>query len=241
MNKRLQEIVSRVDHLGSVSVNELATQFGVAVETIRRDLRTLEKQEYLKRSHGMAVSILDDGERLTFSRRLHEQAEQKQAVAEKALELIKPGNIIMLDASSSSWYLAKALPNAPLTVISNSLRITFELLASPAIKTVTLGGEYSERYGAFLGEFCLAHASEFQADYFFFSCAGYGKDNGAWESNEQNVAIKKIMLKQANQAVLLCDDSKIGRSGTFRLCKSNKLDFIATEQGLQAMDRKPHD
>lgn len=235
LNKRLEDIVNRVNHLGSVSVRELAEQFEVAVETVRRDLRVLEREGYLRRDHGLAVSILDKGEGLAFGQRQHENANQKQAIALRAIELIKPGSTIMLDASSSSWYLAKALPDQPLTVITNSLRVTFELVPKQAIKTLTIGGEYSEKYGAFLGAMSTAYTGDYQADIFFFSCVGFQEDTGVWESNEENIAIKKMMLKQSQRSVLLCDLSKIGRASAFRLCDTQHPQYILTEDGFLSL------
>ncbi len=230
LNERLQSIVNRVDHLGSVSVNDLAEQFGVSVETVRRDLRALKKGGYLKRSHGGAVSIAESDIGLAFGHRKHESTDKKEVIAEKAVQLIKPGDVIMLDASSSSWYLAKALPDQSLTVVTNSVLIAFELASRKAIKTLTIGGEYSEKYGAFLGSLATAQIAEYRADTVFFSCTGYQEDSGAWESNEMNTAIKRMMLKQSKHSVLLCDSTKMNRLGQFRLCETNQLSHFITEQ-----------
>ncbi len=229
LNNRLQTIVNRVDHLGAVSVKELAESLGVAVETIRRDLRILESQGHLKRSHGGAISISGDDIGLAFGKREQEQTEEKRQISVKALGLIHAGDTIMLDASSSSWYLARSLPDQELTVITNSLRITFELAGKKKIKTLTVGGEYSEKYAAFLGPITTAQIAEFSVDTLFFSCTGYQQDTGAWESNEPNAALKKMMLKSCNKSVLLCDSSKMGKSGLIRLCQHDEISHIITE------------
>lgn len=229
LNSRLQSIVNRVDHLGFVSVKDLAEQFSVAVETIRRDLRTLEEAGYIKRSHGGVMSLMDTDAGLDFGNRQSENASAKQVIAAKALEHIKPGDVIMLDASSSSWFLAEALPHEDLTVITNSVRIVFDLVKKPAIKTLAIGGRYSEKYGAFLGALAVSQVADFRADTLFFSCTGFDEEQGAWESNELNAAIKQMMRRSSRKSILLCDKSKLGKSGLIKLCDANQIDTVITE------------
>lgn len=225
---RLQSIVNRVDHLGSASVKDLADQFAVSVETMRRDLRTLEKDGLLKRQHGSAVSLASDDSGLSFGHRVDEHQQEKEAIARQALAFINMGDTIMLDTSSSSWYLAKCLPDQTMTVITNSLRIAFELVSKPKIKTLTLGGEYSEKYGAFLGALTTAQVTNFRADTFFFSCTGFQQESGVWESSEMNAAIKQMMKKSSKRSVMLYDSSKVGKSSLFKLCNTSELDQIIT-------------
>ena len=229
LNSRLQGIVNRVDHLGSVSVKELSELFGVAVETIRRDLRFLDEKGYIRRSHGSAISLAEDDIGLAFGSRQNTQADEKKRIADKALSLIKPGDVLMLDSSSSCWYLAQMLPDQPITVITNSLRITFELVSKSKIKTLTVGGEYSEKYGAFLGSVTTSQLCDFGADIFFCSCTGFEQESGAWESNELNAAAKKVMHQASKRTVLLCDSSKIGKSSLIKLFNSDQLDQIITD------------
>lgn len=229
LGNRLRDIVNRVDHSGSISVKNLAQQFDVSVETMRRDLRTLEEKGLLRRQHGSALSLAGDDVGLAFGQRADEQATEKNAIAQKAVSMIRAGDTIMLDASSSSWYLAKALPDMKLTVITNSMRVAFELVSRSRIKTLTVGGEYSEKYGAFLGPLATAQVSHFGAEILFFSCTGFQEESGAWESNEANAAIKQAMLRCAGRSVLLCDSSKVGKSGLIRLCRTDDLDRVISE------------
>lgn len=229
LNSRLQSIVNRVDHLGSASVKDLAQQFGVAVETIRRDLRALEESGYIRRCHGGVMSLAEGDAGLAFGNRESENASAKKHIAEQALPHIKNGDVIMLDASSSSWFLAQALPNLNITVVTNSLRITFELVSKPAIKTLAIGGRYSEKYAAFLGAHAVSQVADFRADTFFFSCTGYEPGIGAWESNELNASIKRMMHKSCKQSILLCDSSKFGKSSLIKLMEDDSITRVLSE------------
>nr|WP_321461791.1 DeoR/GlpR family DNA-binding transcription regulator [uncultured Cohaesibacter sp.] len=232
LSDRLKAVVNRVDHLGSVSVNDLSEQFGVAVETVRRDLRVLEEAGYLRRTHGGACSLLDNDEVLAFGSRQSENADAKAKMADRAISLVKEGDRIFLDPSSSCWYLARALPDIPLTVMTNSVRIVFDLVQKSNIKVIGIGGRYYEKYGAFLGSITVSNILDFHADICFHSCAGFLPESGAWDSNALNVGVKKAMLRASNTHALLCDTSKVGRGGFMLINELNSIHCRVDEQGI---------
>lgn len=232
LSGRLKDIVNRVDHLGSISVTELSEQFGVAVETVRRDLRVLEEQGYLRRTHGGATSLLENDDILAFGSRQSENSAAKEAMAQQALSFIHKGDTLMLDPSSSSWYLARLLPDIPLTVITNSVRIVFDLVHKPNIKVIGVGGQYHETYGAFLGAITVDQIHEFQADLCFHSCAGFMEDSGAWDSNALNAGVKRAMRRNSRHHVLLCDKSKEGRTGFMQIANIDQIHCRINEEGV---------
>ena len=236
---RMRNIVDRVDHVGSATVTDLANQFGVAVETIRRDLHALEEGGYLRRIHGGAVSVLDnDGASLAFGRRQLQNADAKKEMARFAIPLIREGDVLMLDQSSSCWYLAQALPNIELTIITNSVRIVFDMVQKPKVKVIAVGGEYFESYGAFLGVIAINNILEFTADICFHSCGAFQEGVGAWDSNELNAGLKKAMLRNSRSNVLLCDKSKFGRSAFALVNQAEHIDCRISEDGVVGAVRR---
>lgn len=235
---RLKDIVNRVDHVGSVSVHTLAEQFGVAVETIRRDLRSLEDAGYLRRVHGGAESLQDNASVSSFGHRQTENSLAKNAMVARAVELIRPGDVVMIDPSSSSWFLAQALPNMDITVITNSIRIVFDLVAKPAINTICVGGRYVEKYSAFLGATTVGNILDFQADICFFSCVGFQQDKGAWDSNALNAGVKKAMLRCSSSNVLLCDSSKFERGGFTLISPIDHIHCVVSEEAVVGSVRR---
>lgn len=236
---RMKNIVNRVDHVGAASVAELAEQFGVAVETIRRDLRSLEDGGYLRRTHGGAVSLLDTDEgSLAFGSRQLQNADAKKQMARLAIPMIREGDVIMLDQSSSCWYLAQALPNIRLTIVTNSVRIAFDMVRKPRIKVIAAGGEYFEDYGAFLGVIAVNNLHDFQADICFYSCGAFQEGVGAWDVNELNAAIKKAMLRNSRANVLLCDTSKFNRTAFALVNRAETIDCLISENGVVGRVRR---
>lgn len=227
---RVVDIEKYVIQAGSVTVKELSDRFSVSLETIRRDLQELESNGSIKRVHGGAISLDNADAGLAFNKRKHERSIEKKLIAYKALTLIKPGDMIMLDASSTCWYLAEALPDISLTVITNSFRNVLSLAVKKNIKTIAIGGEYSEKYAAFVGSIASGNISQYRVDTLFFSCSAYSTTSGIWENNEINASTKKVMLVSAKQKVLLADSHKENRSGIVRICQFNELDIILTEK-----------
>ena len=241
LTNRLRDIVNRVDHVGSISVAELSEQFGVAVETIRRDLRALEEAGYLRRIHGGATSLNDHVSALSFSSRQQESPEAKGKIAQIALSLIREGDVLMFDPSSTAWNLAQALPDMRLTVITNSVRIVFDLVPKANIEVICVGGHYHEKYGAFLGAVTVGNILDYHADICFHSCSAYDPETGAWDSNDLNAGVKKAMLKSSRSNALLCDTSKVGRDGYTLINSIERIDCLVSEEGIQGEVRRRSD
>ncbi|EKP0260720.1 DeoR/GlpR transcriptional regulator [Aeromonas sobria] len=229
LSPRVVDIEKYIVQAGSVTVKELSDRFSVSLETIRRDLQELESNGSVKRVHGGAISLDNADAGLAFNKRKHERSIEKKLIAYKALALIKPGDMIMLDASSTCWYLAEALPDISLTVITNSFRNVLSLAVKKNIKTIAIGGEYSEKYAAFVGTIASGNISQYRVDTLFLSCSAYST-TGVWENNEINASTKKVMLASAKQKVLLADSHKENRSGIVRICQFSDLDIILTEK-----------
>lgn len=122
-----RKLVQLVNERMSIRVNELSKIFSVTEETIRRDLEKLEKEHLLRRSHGGAVSIEKEQSEVSYQEREIIHSVDKQKIASEAVKWIKPGDQIALDASTTAWYMAKELPDMPLTVLTNSIKVAVEL------------------------------------------------------------------------------------------------------------------
>lgn len=240
--ERQQRIINEININGRVIVSELVTLCQVSQETIRRDLSQLEKRGLLQRSHGGAVVIkkqnavtqgnsrIANQSELTFRQRINEHVDEKMVIAKRALDFISPGDCILLDSSTTCWYLARQLPDIELTVLTNSLRIVQTLAARGSIRTICLGGEYSDRDEAFYGVVAEQPLREFQINKIFFSCSSLGNDGYLREGNENNAHLKQQMLLAAEKKHLLMDGSKFLRPSFARICHYRDVDFLITDQ-----------
>lgn len=144
-------------------------QFAVSPSSIRRKLTELEKDGLVVRTHSGVKLINDDESGMSFFTRNHTNALEKRLIAIKALKLVHDGDMIFLDSSSTSYFLAEYLsefPNA--TVVTNGVD-TLAALAAKGVNVYSSGGKvYSENNAALTGEFARAAISKIHADLCFF-------------------------------------------------------------------------
>lgn len=227
MQLRHEIILKQLEQFDEISVLELAEQLQVSVETIRRDLNALAKQNLLHRTHGGAVSHKKRDIGRSFQDRRFRQSDVKKQIAEKALDYFFEEAVITLDASSSSWYFAQLIPDVPCTIITNCMNNIRELSSKPCVKTIATGGVYSPKYDSFYGAHAGYMLSRFDIDLMIGSCTGVS-DGFVWESNEMNAVIKRKMIAAAKQVFLFADETKIGRKDLIQLCELSEIDKLFT-------------
>lgn len=228
--ERQKRILDLLSTSGAVWVSKLAVELGVTEETVRRDLEKLEKQSALIRTHGGAVPVDESTYELSLEERKHTNTDAKQRLAKIAAQYIVPGDTIFLDASTTTFYIAKEIKNMRnVTVITNSLRVIAELDGSEGVKAIAVGGILSQNQ-SFVGSLAENNVSQnYFASKMFFSSKGIMDNIGIMESNEQECGIKKKMLANSSKKYYICDRSKIGRIGFEKLCDFDTINCFITD------------
>ncbi|GLO63352.1 L-fucose operon activator [Vibrio sp. MACH09] len=225
---RKTRICKLLNETGEVKVDELSNMFGVSLETIRRDLKLLDKKGLLVRVYGGAISKDTNDIGTSFVKRAKSNVGDKQQLVEMAISQINEHSVIGLDASSSSWLLAQSLPNIECTVVTNSINIINALEKKTNIDIISLGGNYSEKYKSFYGSIARETLDKMSLDVCFISCVGVDFNSGVWDSNEYNHEIKKSLIKISNKVVLIADKSKVNKRSLLKVCDINALDHLIT-------------
>ncbi|CAM3346081.1 HTH-type transcriptional repressor GlcR [Klebsiella spallanzanii] len=242
--ERHRLIIELLGQRGVMRVNEIAQATHVSRETIRRDLNELERQGILNRSHGgalVAENPLPASKTITFALPVEDtqgsfqqrtllHSEGKMRIARKALQFLQPGKTILLDGSSTSWFLARQMPEIALTVITPSIRILQALMSRRSLHLVGLGGDFSPSEESFFGETTSRMLREYAVDTLFFSCQGLERDSGLYTGTEAHAALLRQMMVAARQVIALVDASKLGRLGIARLGGLGELDCLITEK-----------
>jgi len=227
--ERQQKILELVNDKKSVRVTDLSKAFSVTEETIRRDLEKLEVDQKLARSHGGAISISPSNSmEMSFAEREVKNIKEKRAIAYKAVKEVVEGDEIILDASSTAWYMAKALPDIPLTVLTNSNRVVMELSAKKQITVISTGGTLVSKSMSFVGPLAESTFNTYHVSKAFISCNGLHMKHGISESDEMQARIKDKMIESAETVYVLLDHSKFGVKAFFRLNDINVADYIIT-------------
>jgi DeoR family fructose operon transcriptional repressor len=226
-------IVELARREGRVDVARLADDFGVTTETIRRDLSTLERQAMVRRLHGGAIPT----ERLGFepgvSKRSGVMVAEKERIAKAALEEVPDEGAILIDAGTTTAWLAEALPSErELTVVTNSATISVTLAAKPNAKVLMLGGRVRGRTLAAVGEWTTIALAQIYIDVAFVGTNGFSAQRGLTTPDPAEAAAKRAMIKAARRTVVLADHTKFGADALMRFADLRDVDVLITDTGL---------
>ncbi|MCP1183809.1 DeoR/GlpR family DNA-binding transcription regulator [Paenibacillus sp. 1781tsa1] len=233
--ERYEKIVEWVDTQGSMRVTELSERCGVTEETIRRDLDKLEQAGRLRRSHGGAVSVKYKEElqsEIPYPERAVAHAEEKRRIASEAVKMVESGDRIALDASTTAWYMAAGLPNIPLTVLTNSIKVAAELSNKEQIRVIATGGQLASKSLSFVGPLAERSLDAYHVDKVFLSCKGVHLTKGISESNELQALVKQKMIQIADEVILLADSSKFNIQAFTRVAEMSSVAKVITDQGV---------
>jgi DeoR/GlpR family transcriptional regulator of sugar metabolism len=230
--ERQKKIVELVNKSNSVRVSELSKLFSVTEETIRRDLEKLEEKNLLMRSHGGAVSIEKEEAETSYVEREITNADEKRAIAIKAIESIEIGSQIVLDASTTAWYMAKELPDMPLTVLTNSIKVAIELSKKEQIKVISTGGSLLAQSLSYVGPLAERSLSMYHVNKAFLSCKGVHLEKGISDSNEMQALFKRQMMDISDETILMVDSSKFGKRAFSHIASIDKISSIITDSDI---------
>lgn len=228
---RQQEIITILKTANkAVPVKELCDTLFASESSIRRDLQKLEKQGLIKRSYGNAELAVNFSSIVTFSHRTQQNVQAKKEIAIKAASLIKDGNILFLDQSSTSLYLANEIAQrSGLTVVTNNTEIMI-CLANSKLKVISCGGYLStDNRNCLIGDDARQTFENFYADIAFFSTKSISSDGIISDCSREEVSIRNTMLKQASKKVFLCDSTKFDTLSPCRQCTLADVNYFVSE------------
>ena len=239
---RLKELLAR---RGMSDLDTLSSELGVSQSTVRRDLELLEQSGLVQRTHGGVIWIGDrtngaagpGGRPYAFDARMNFQVEAKRQIARAARALVKPGDTILLDGGTSTFYLAQELLDQPLQLVTNSLPIANLFLNDEHVEVVLIGGMLYPRYGVLLGPMAEQALAPIHTKTLFFSVAGI-HDAALYNQNLLLVQAERRMMDQSQQIVLLADSGKFGQQALAKLCDLKDVDVVVTDGGIGNEQRR---
>ena len=227
---RRRKIISQLNSSGKVIVAELAKEFDVTEETIRRDLEKLDKEGLASKTYGGAVSKNASALDLPYNVRESVNVEQKQIIAEKLSSIIEDGERLMVDSSSTALYLIKKLKDKKnLTIITNSVKILLELADKPEWVVLSTGGILKKGALSLGGSSAEKMINSYHVDTAVISCKGLDMSVGITDSNENDCLIKQAMLGCAERKILALDAEKFDKKSFVRICEPEAVDIIVTD------------
>jgi DeoR family transcriptional regulator, fructose operon transcriptional repressor len=239
--ERQQAIARLVSERGRVSVNQLAREYDVTTETVRRDLSTLERLGLVRRVHGGVVppaslSFMEAGLR----ERDQVNTEVKERIARAALDQLPPsGGAIVIDAGSTTHRLASLLPpELELTVFTHAVPIAARLAGQRQIDLRMLPGRVRRTTQAAVGADTVGALAELRVDVAFLGTNGVTAGHGLTTPDPDEAAVKRALVRSGRSVVALADASKFGIENAVRFAEPAEIDVLVTDRGASPSDRR---
>lgn len=227
-DERLDRIRELLNANGKVLANDLAAQFKVSEDTIRRDLRELAKLGVCRRVYGGA--LLPTPDLGPFAARATAGQDRKASLARAAVGLIKHGQTIFIDAGSTNLAIAAALPrDKQVTIVTNAPAVATALSDHTNCTVIVLGGVYDRGKGACLGAQAVREASHIFADMFILGACGVDTMAGVTALDAGEAEIKRMMIAQSSLLLIAATSDKLGTVAPFKIADASRIDHLIIE------------
>ena len=233
--ERHDHILAKLNLESSIRVRDIALEYNVTEDCIRKDLAILEKEGKLKRIHGGAVSIRENPHTFNVSARLDKYVEEKTCIARKAIELIKPGAMIFLGISTSNIELAKLIyqRNLNITVVTNSVDILLIFSAECDTNLIFIGGGFNKTKDGFVGAITNEILKDYQFDISFIGVVGIDLKHNQLTTYDVNDGMtKRLVISRSKKCYVVVEGAKFEQDGNFVCARLEDFNGIITDKEL---------
>src|ERR1044071_2531899 len=235
--ERRRAIIEILDRDGRVLVTEMARKFDTSQVTIRKDLEILHSHGLVHRTHGGALpsreGALEDPT-LREKEKLHRK--EKLAIAAAAADLVKEGQVVILDSGTTTTAIARALREFQnLTIVTNAVNIAAEL-SGAAVEVILTGGTLRKNSFSLVGPIAEETLRRLSADVLFLGVDGFDVHYGLSTPNLLEAKVNRVMVEIARQTVAACDSSKFGRRSLSLIIPPSAVQHVITDPGIPAQD-----
>jgi DeoR family glycerol-3-phosphate regulon repressor len=229
-NYRQSEIIEMLRQSGRVGVEELATHFGVTLQTIRRDLNELSEANALVRVHGGAM-IASSVANLAYEARQYVAQQSKRLIGEAAAKLVPDNASLLINIGTTTEEVARALSgHVGLLVITNNLHVANELHRSKTIQVIVTGGSVRQGDGGIVGSATVAQIEQFRVDIAIIGASAIDPDGTLLDFDVREVEISRAIVEHARKIVLVADSSKFSRSAPVKIAQFSEIDIFVTDR-----------
>jgi len=230
LNDRERIILDRLSAEGSVSVGELARDFGLSEVTIRGDLRGLEDKGWINRKWGGAAAAIHRN----ILERQKEYPERKNAIAKAAAKLVQDGDVIMIEAGTTTALVARFLAEKrDIHIVTNSTLVFSYARMYPHLQITMTGGEFRRSTESLVGPIALETIERLNVRLAFVGTDGFSLERGMTTHLMEGAEIVKAMKARAQTTVLVADSSKYGKTGFASVLPLSAMDLILTDNDLE--------
>ena len=242
--ERHRQIIEELKSNPEISVSELAKKLYVSEPTVRRDFTELHQKGIITKIYGGAVLNMENAHsEIPFSLRETEKSSVKSEMGRAAAALVRDGDVVMLDGSTSAYHMVPYLARLKnITVITSGAK-TAVALAEANIRTFSTGGQMIIHSYSYVGKQAEEFVRNVNADILFFSCHGLDLRGRMSDNAIEEADLRRVMFEQSAKRVLLCDGSKIGKTCFYNIGSVADIDDIVSDADipteiLQMMQRR---
>jgi len=229
--ERHHRILAMLVRGGVVGTEDLAKSLRVSSETVRRDLKLLERQRTLARVHGGATSVFKTGQEPPYLDRAGIAPEAKTAIGRCAAQLVQPGMSVMIDVGTTTLEVARALPEDYRgLVVTCSVVAAIELVGRAGVEVIVSGGRLRTGDMALSNHLTVQFFKDLRPDIAFLGSGGIDESAGLTDFHLDEVITRRVVLAQATQSYVLADSSKHGRVATHRVCGLDGFTGLITDR-----------
>jgi DeoR/GlpR family transcriptional regulator of sugar metabolism len=227
---RQQRILAELRVSATLRISELANELGVSYETIRRDLEEMGESGLINRTYGGAVAR-PFGFEPAWNERANAMTAERQQIASLAIQFVRPGEVLMIDAGATTLHFARRLAAElqNLTIITNSFAVAQALATNPTMTVIACPGRYEVQEGGVVGPDCIAFLARYNANRAVIGASGFTLE-GPNEANSNAAAVKRAMLARAQERMLLIDHVKFGQPNLELVCPLEDINRIVTDK-----------
>lgn len=230
--ERRNYILDRLKENEKVEIEELEKVLNVSSMTIRRDLKHLEAEDKIIRTHGGAILKEPLVMESPFKTKKEKNIKEKQQIAEKAVQLIKNHSTVILDSGTTNLEIAKRIKQKEgLTVFTNDIKIAAELMESD-IRVIVTGGELQNNVGALFGPLTENLLKDIHVDIFFLGAHAVHLDVGVMAPTLEKAKLKRLMINASDATWLVTDSSKINQKSLIKVCDIQDIDGVITDSNI---------
>ncbi|MCI8638506.1 MAG: DeoR/GlpR transcriptional regulator [Coprococcus sp.] len=235
MEERRRAILRELEEMGKVRVTDLSREYGCSEVTIRNDIKILDREGLLKRTHGGAIRTEKEFVRKYSAESIYRNTDKKKKIAACAYEFINDRDTILIDDASNSFYLAlyiKEHPEKRLAVITNSLLSGNELAGVGHVDLYMVGGNVGGHLAATMGDAAIQNIEQFRVDKAFIGVHGVNFDVGFTSIAAPQMQVKRAILEISDEVYVLADSSKFGGGYLSVICSIHEVYKIITDDEI---------
>jgi DeoR family transcriptional regulator, glycerol-3-phosphate regulon repressor len=227
---RRGEIVELARQEGQVTVEALASRFGVSVQTIRKDLNELCDSGALTRKHGGAV-FPSGVENVEYEARRRIAAPEKAAIGHATAALIPSNASLFINIGTTTEAVSQALLNhSGLMVITNNINVANRMRIYRAIEVVIAGGVVRGSDGGVVGEAAVDFIKQFKVDYAVIGTSAIDADGALLDFDYREVKVAQAIIANARHVILVADSTKFERTAPVRIAHLSQVDTFVTDR-----------